>query len=400
VIRKVLMVLIPLGLLAGGAVATRQIMNSRVEPERVVREVEPPLVEVIEVQPRQVHLTVKAEGTVSPLTEAELVPEVSGRVVEMSPAMVSGGYFKKGDVLIKVDTREYELALTRSRSAIEQAKLRLAIEHREAELAEREWESLSEGKPPTDLALRKPYIAEAEAAVEAAQSDLERAEYDLERCVVRASFDGRVRTERVDIGQFISRGSSLATLYSVDAAEIRLPIPDDQVAYIDLPFAYSDDAPSEGQGGPRVKVRSDFAGQIHEWDGRIVRTEGEIDPRTRMVFAIARVERPYARGASGKRPPLAVGMFVEAEIEGVASGYVVELPRNIFRGEDILLVVDEQDQLTFRKVDVLRQEGETVLVRAGLEAGERVCSSAMETPIEGMKVRVVVRSEGDAGGTT
>lgn len=388
-IRKILMVLLPLALLAGGAITTQRIVQSPVEPKRVAREAAPPSVEVLQVNPRRVRLTVRAEGTVAPQTESALVPEVSGRVVEISPAMVSGGFFQKGDILLEIDPREYELAVIRSRSAIGEARLQLAIEQRESELAAREWDSLSPGKQPTDLALRKPHIAEAEAALAAAEADLEKAEYDLERCQVRAPFDGRVRTEQVDVGQFVSRGATLATLYSVDAAEIRLPIADDQLAFLDLPMAYSDEDPSRQRAGPRVSLRADFAGRTHSWLGRIVRTEGEIDPRTRMVFAIARVENPYARRSRKRRPPLAVGMFVEAEIEGVSFGSVVELPRSLVRGDDVVIVVDEQDRLRLRQVEILRQEGQKALIRSGLRNGERVCASAIETPFEGMKVRVI-----------
>ncbi len=388
-IRKILLVVLPITVLGAGAYATKSIIESQEEPAKVVREIEPPLVEVMEARARRIGLTVVAQGTVAPRTESELVPEVSGRVLQMSPALVVGGFFTTGDVLLEIDAREYELAVIRARAAIEQTKLGLAIEEREAEVAAREWESLGEGKPPTDLALRKPQIAQAEPALASAEADLARAEYDLERTVIRAPFDGRVRLERVDVGQYVQRGGSVATLYSVDAAEIRLPIPDDQLAFVDLPLAYVDVTDEPENKGPRVTVRADFAGKVHQWQGRIVRTEGEIDPRTRMVHAIARVDNPYARGSKKGRPPLAVGMFVEAEIEGRSSGPVIELPRSLFRGEDEVIVVDEDDQLHFRKVEVLRNEGDRVLVSGGLRSGERVCTSPLETPVEGMRVRVV-----------
>ena len=221
-----------------------------------------------------------------------------------------------------------------------------------------------------------------------AQADLERAQYDLERCVIRAPFDGRVRQESVDVGQYVSRGASVAKLYSVDAAEIRLPIPDDQLAFVDLPLAYSNVDENSERAGPRVMLRAEFGGKVHRWTGRIVRTEGEIDPRTRMVHAIARVERPYDRGKNMSRPPLAVGMFVEAEIQGRSSGSVIELPRSVLRGADQVMVIDGEDRLHFRQVDILRYDGEVALVRSGLKSGERVCVSKLETPVEGMKVRV------------
>jgi multidrug efflux pump subunit AcrA (membrane-fusion protein) len=199
-----------------------------------------------------------------------------------------------------------------------------------------------------------------------------------------------VRDERVDLGQFVSRGASIGTIYATDFVEMRLPIPDAELAYLDLPLLQArptpeGDPPAEA---PVVSIHARFAGAEHEWTGRIVRTEGEIDPKSRMVHVVARVENPYAVENDG-RPPLAVGLFVRAEIAGPRVAGVTVVPRSAMRGEDHLMVVDADSRLWLRAVDVLRVDGEDVLLRSRLAPGERVCVSPLQAVVDGMPVRVI-----------
>ncbi len=386
-IRRSLMVIVPLLVLAVGVYAALAMIAAREEPEKRPVEVPPPLVRVINVQPNNVQLSVHAEGTVTPRTASDLVPEVSGRVIWVSSNLVAGGFLEEGEELLKIDPREYELAVVRAQSAIAQAKTRLATEEQEAAVARKEWDALGEGQP-TDLTLRKPQIAEAQAALASAEAALEQAQYDLERTILRSPYAGRVRSEQVDVGQFVSRGSSVARVYAVDVAEVRLPIPDDELAFIDVPLAYRGDEASQNETGPRVTLRADFGGKEYTWQGRIVRTEGEIDPRTQMIHVVAQVQDPYGRGGQKGRPPLAVGMFVEAEIHGNRSGSVYVLPRSVMRGDTTVMVVDSNNRLYIRDVDVLRAETDRVLVRSGIESGDRVIVSAVEAAVNGMEVEV------------
>jgi RND family efflux transporter MFP subunit len=264
-------------------------------------------------------------------------------------------------------------------------KLRLAQEEAEAEVARREWEALGEGEA-SPLTLRVPQLEDARASLRAAEAALTQAERDLNRTEVRAPYTGRVREKLVDVGQFVSRGTPAALLYAVDYAEIRLPLPDQDLAFLDLPLDYRNDAPDEP--GPRVVLHAEFAGQTHSWQGRIDRTEGAIDPMSRMVQVVARVKDPYGHGEEKDRPPLAVGMYVEAEIEGSTVEQVAVLPRAALRGEDLVYVVDPENRLRFRKVDVLRATREEVVIRSGLQEGEQVCLSPLEAVTDGMRVRL------------
>lgn len=393
-LRLAAMIILPVLLLGAGGLATRALILSFETPEAPPREVEPPLVRVVPARLETMRLIVQAEGTVAPRTESQLVAEVSGRVVEVSPSLAAGGFFEADDVLLRIERREYELAITRARAAIEQAKLRLTTERETATVARREWEELGKGEP-SPLLFREPQIAEVQASLAAAEAGLRQAQYDLERTVILAPFAGRVRSKQVDVGQYVQRGMAVATLYSVDVAEVRLPIPNAELEYCNLPLAYRDGTATAD--GPAVRLTARFAGRDHVWRGRIVRTEGEIDARTRMVNAIAQVADPYARGSSTGRPPLAVGMFVQAEIDGRVVRDVVALPRTALRSDSTVFVIDSADRLRFREVDVLRRQRERVLVRAGLEDGERVCVSTLETAVNGMQVQVTDAPDSEAG---
>ena len=382
---------LPVLVLALGAYLALLIIRAKPEPVQRPPVISLPLVHVMEVKPESRRLTVRAEGTVAPRTTSHLTSEVAGRVVWVSPSLVAGGFFDAGEDLLRIDSRVYELAVVRARAAVAQAGLKLATEEQEAALARQEWENLGSG-PPTSLVLREPQIHEAKASLAAAEAALEHAEYDLERTRVKAPYDGRVWSETVDVGQFIAPGAALARLYGVDFAEVRLPIPDEELAFLHLPLAYR--GQTRPAGGPAVVLSAEFAGKRHQWSGRILRTEGEIDPRTRMVHAVAEVKDPYGRGSDRSRPPLAVGMFVEAEIRGKRVSEVVVLPRSVLRGDQVL-VVDEADRLYYRTVEVLRAERDQVLIASGLSEGERVCLSVVQTPVNGMRVEVVDDSVAD-----
>ena len=384
-IRGVLQVLLPIVLLGGAGAAAYMMYLSRPPVEIQAPTFEPPGVRVQRVVFETTTLTVTSQGTVQPRTASQLVPEISGTVTDVAPSFAVGGFFEAGDVLLKIDPYDYRQAVITGRAQLAQAQLRLAQEEAEADMARREWEALGRGDPSA-LTVRQPQVADARAAVAAAEAAVDRATRDLERAEIKAPYAGRVRTKEVDVGQFVNKGSPVARVYAVDAAEIRLPLPDEQLAYVDVPLSYRG---GEQQTGPRVTLSADFAGRRHTWQGRIVRTEGEIDPMSRMVHVIAEVRDPYAPSSDPARPPLAVGMFVDAEIEGRTVRDVVVLPRAALRGRDQVLVVDEASRLRFRQVELLRSTGDVVLVQGGLAEGEMVSVSALDTVTDGMAVRVV-----------
>jgi RND family efflux transporter MFP subunit len=388
----ILRIVLPVLVLAVAVIGALAMIRSKPEVETRRPVVLPPLVRAADVTVQDLQLTVKSQGTVAPRTESQLVPEVSGRVIWVDPGFATGGFFEEGDELLKIDPVDFRQAVVRARADVAQKRLRLAQEEAEAQVAREEWSDIGSGDA-SPLTLREPQLEEARAALEAAKAALQLAERDLERTVIRAPYAGRIRTKSVDVGQFVTRGTPLATVYAVDYAEIRLPLPDRDLAYLDLPLDYRGYESTDA--GPAVVIRANFAGRVHEWSGQVVRTEGEIDARSRMVHVVARVKDPYARGDDPDHPPLAVGMFVEAEIEGRRVADVAVLPRAALRTGGRVFVIDEERRIRFRDVSVLRATEESVVVRSGLEAGERVCLSPLEAVTDGMRVRVFGEEEDD-----
>jgi RND family efflux transporter MFP subunit len=343
-----------------------------------------PLVRIWQAAPQTVQMTALTHGTVLPRTESELIPEVSGRVIEMSPSMVSGGFFKKGELLLAIDPLDYEVALEQARAAIASTQSELTnarkAHERQLDLAQKQSASQSQ----QDDALNRLHVAQA--SLREARARLSRAERDISRTQISAPYDGRVRSERVDIGQFVTRGTAIASLYATDVAEVRLPIHDEELAYLQLPLAGE-----ANQHQPVVMLKARFAGANHTWEGRVVRTEGELDPKTRMINVIAQVQSPYER--SGSRPPLAVGLFVNAEIIGKQVDDVFVLPRSALQANKQVYVVGDDGRLQFRDVEIIRIIDEQVYVTAGFEAGETICLSTVDTAIEGMLVEPVAVEE-------
>tara|TARA_A100001037_G_scaffold265144_1_gene256427 strand:- start:183 stop:1361 length:1179 start_codon:yes stop_codon:yes gene_type:complete len=386
-------VIAPLGILAVGILGAVGLIIGRSDVETEIPKAPPPLIRALDVRMESIELKVPTQGTVAPRTESDLIAQVSGQVVEISSKFANGAFFEQGDVLVQIDPRDYELALATANVGVTQAQVRFSQEQEESEVARVEWSKVGEGDP-SDLVLRKPQLAQARATLDAARARYQMAKLNLERATVRAPFDGRVRAKRVDVGQVVGPNAPLGRIYSVDYVEIRLPIPDPELQYLDLPL-YRTEAP-EIENGPRVDLSADFAGTTNTWTGQVVRVEGEIDPQTRMIHLVARVKDPYAAPEVSTRPPLAVGLYVEADIGGRLVENAVILPRAALRGTDQVLVV-EDERLRYRDVTVLRADSEHIVITSGLQAGERVCISPLDTVVDGMRVRASVEVGGGIG---
>jgi RND family efflux transporter MFP subunit len=324
---------------------------------------------VVELEPRDIQVTVRTHGTIEARTEIDLVAEVPGRVSRVSPALAPGGLFKEGEVLLELDPLDAELARERAAAA----RARAGSEASLADLRLERMRTLADREISSRVELEQ---AEHESRIAAARlrearAALAQTTYDLERTRIRAPFNARVRTKRVDVGQFVTKGMPVARIFSVDAVEVRLPIPTAELAYLDLPGGRTD-----SWAAPIVHLRAEFAGTPMTWTGRIVRTEGTIADRSRMLNVVARVENPGRGPRDSVQPPLTVGLFVEAEIVGRTFENVFILPRSALHGPSRVLVADSEDYLRAREVQVLRVEGERVLVSSGLEPGERVSASA------------------------
>lgn len=401
-------IFIPLAVVAGAALLAFFIANAKPEVERQAAEVPLPLITVIEAQPSDVSLDVASQGTVEPRTESTLVAQIAGRILSVSQNFAEGAFVAKGQILMRLDPADFELAVEQAQAQVAAAEVRLRLEEAEAELALQEWQDLAPDKEPTALAAREPQVREARAALEGARASLSQAQLNLSRTTIEAPFTGRVRTKQADLGQFVSPGTPLATLFATDWAEIRLPVPKDQLAYLELDDDWGG-SNLDGKGldgkGPEVRLSAEIGGATRRWQARVVRTGGVIDSRTRMLDLFARVEDPYGRNRSTKArgdgwTALPIGLFVEAEIAGKVAHGAFEVPRAALRSDGRLMVIDAEDRLRFREIQPIRIQGETAVVGSGLEPGDRIPVSPLETPVEGMKVRTTLETRTDAPRTT
>jgi RND family efflux transporter MFP subunit len=361
---------LPLPLLLAGLLAAWGLARGRPVAEPSAPPPPAPRVAVVTARPVLHVPHIRTHGSVEPRTEIDLVAEVPGRVASASPALAAGGFFEAGQVLLELDRRDAALALERAEAQVMRSESELGL----ARARRKRFQSLAESEIASTAQFEEAEHAFqiARAALRDARAVRDQARHDLERTRIRAPFDGRVRTGHVGMGQFVSRGTPLARIYAVDYVEVRLPVASDELAYLDLPL----DGSALAEGGPRVTLRADFAGRRAEWPARITRVEGEIAPRSRMLHLVARVDDPYGRRHPG-RAPLTAGLFVEAEIEGAPLEGVVLLPRAALRASGELLIVDGNDVVRARRVEVARADGDRVAVSAGLAAGERVVASAL-----------------------
>lgn len=372
-----------LGLATAGAVT---LYLNRPEPAQVEIEATPLMVDVAEVVKQDVPVSVSSQGTVTPRTQTTLIAEVSGRVVKVSPKFKAGGFFEAGEMLLQIDDRDYRAELKRAEAAVASARSNLALEKGRAEVAYRDWLKFSNGvkrKGEADaLAQRKPQLAEAQARLDSAEADLTRAQDDLDRTTIRLPYAGMVQQKQVDIGQYVTLGTQLGKTFAIDTAEVRLPIPDDRLNYLNLPSIAGNESHT-----PSVTLSAEQGDQVFEWQARLIRTEGVLDERSRVLFAVAEINDPY--GLETERDaPLRIGTFVQANIAGKTIPDVVVLPRHILRTGNQVWVVDDSNRLVNRKVKLLRTDGALAYIYQGLEPGERVSLSSAPFAVAGTQVQL------------
>lgn len=376
--RKILRFLLVLSIVAVSVVLAVMIGRMKPPPQTRAAVDVVPLVEVMPLEAAPVHFQVRSQGTVRPRTETALSAEVSGPIVSISPKFVAGGVFAAGEELLRIDPTNYRVAVEQAEALLEQRRI--------------EYEGSS------SLSL-KGYRAEADlasaaAALAGAKADLTRARRDLERTRISLPYQGMVRSKEADLGQYVNPGTRLGVVFATDYAEVRLPLTDQDLAFVDLPAAA--DIGADGVAdGPAVRLSAEQKGEIATWEARIVRTEGVVDETNRVTYVVARVDDPYALdAAAADRAPLPMGTFVSAEIDGVTMRDIIRVPRTALRGNNQLLFVDDDSRLRIRPVQIVRADAEFAYLHGGAEPGERITLTALESPINGMRVRTGVEDDG------
>lgn len=396
--------LLPVLIIAAGGILFYGLKSMRSAPERVERIDLGPLVEVTDVVAAPVQVLVNAQGTVRPDREIDLVPQVSGVIEWISPELEAGGFFRAGDVLARVESEDYELALAQARADVDRSSFQLQIEEGEAEVARLEWERIHPEKAADPLVLRLPQVQAAAATLRASQARLREAELRLERTRLVAPFHGRVRAVSVDAGQYVQVGRSVARVYSIEKAQIVVPISDEELAWIEVPssnrtrpsIGSADAERTQPSPAAPVTISARYGGQQHEWEGWVVRSEGELDPRSRMVHLVIEVSDPYGRVGNLSPPqqedpapvPLMVGLFCDVQIRGRTLQDVYALPRGAIHAGQQVWTASAQGKLRIHTADVVRQDRQQGLVRLSLDPGERIITSQLKGVTEGMRVRL------------
>jgi RND family efflux transporter MFP subunit len=387
-VKNLLRKLAPLGVIILGIAIVQVLVAAKPEPEKNEEEARPISLYVDEVTAEQVTITVRTQGEVRPKTEIDLVPQVSGRIVAMSDSFNVGAEFLPDTLLMKIDDTDYRLAAVRAEARVAAAMTELERQQATAEMKAEEWRDGGKNQEPTAFALNLTQVAEAKAMLRSARADLQQAQLDLERTEIRVPFHGRVRDREVGIGQFITAGSSVGRVFSIDTVEVRLPLTDIQLAELNLPIGFT---AGDGMAAPAVHFTAPMGNHEYDWEGRIVRIDGAVDEDTRLIFATAEVSDPYGLAAANGMP-MAVGMFVTAEIEGVAERAAYVMPRLALRNQDKVYVINADNRLEIRTVDVLSTSEDRVLVTGGVNPGERVVTSTLPNAVDGMEVEPISRT--------
>ena len=332
-----------------------------------------------------VTLQVESQATVRPRTRTILISEVTGTVLEVSSNYIVGGKFNAGDVLLRLDPSDYNVALERAKALEISRQALYELEKARSVQAKKEWQMT--GRPETEaplLALRKPYLAEAEANLLQAQAEVRQAEIKLQRTTIRAPYAGMVTEKSVDVGQYVTVGSRLGETFAIDFVEVRLPLTERDLANIDPAFLQSD------MGGENVRLSGSVNGVETNWKAQLVRSEGVINELNRSQYLVARVADPYGLigGSDDAVSPLLVGTFVTAQFSGKTLNDVVRVPRGALLQGSRVAVVNEDQTLSFRKVKVLFSDENYYFVNEGLESGMELIISAVGTAVDGMPLQV------------
>ena len=357
------------------------ILKPTAKPEEV--KFPDPFVETKKIYPQSINIIIKSQGSIIPQKESQIFPEIIGPVVYVSSKLYEGSSFNRGDILARIDSKDYELDIKSAESTLAAAKTKLSFEEAESNSAREEWEKIGLGEPG-DLTLRIPQLKQAKSAVEAAEANLERLKRNLDKTIIKAPYDGLVRKKNIDIGTVVSPGFLLASVYATDYVEIKLPIPDEDLAFLDIPL---DGTEIEIKNQSKVNLIGSFGGEKIIWDGKIVRMEAEIDSKSRMAILIGKVSNPY--DLSKYKIPLRVGQFVEAEIIGKNFKNLYTINRELIRNKNQLVTINQLDTtLDFRSVNIIRYVDDNAFINQGLDNQTSICITNLDVMYDGMKVQL------------
>ena len=376
--------LLPVFILMAGFAGMKALVFSKVPPARLEVKTPGALVDVQPLTASRHTVTIAATGTVRPAVVVSLMPQVSGRVVRLTPGFKEGGFFKKGDLLFEIEDTDYRLNAEKIRSQVAQAEYNLARVSSQARVARQEWEQikLADKTPPNDLVLYKPQLKNAQAELAASRASLEQALLDISRTRIYAPFNCRVRSKSIAPGQYVRTGSQVATLVGTDAAEIIVPVSLDDLPWLEIPRTAKD-------RGAQARVSVRVGQETCTWQGAIDRSLGEADSQSRMLRLAIEIPDPYGLGEGEPRTiELSDGLFVDVALTGKDLDPVFALPTRALRHNETLWLMGSDNRLEIKPVQVLRREKDVVLVQGDIPEGAALVLTRLSGAVQGMKLRL------------
>jgi RND family efflux transporter MFP subunit len=372
-------IIVPIVILALGIVAFFGFSSMKKPPEEKAEVDNTPIVAVEKIHVIPMNLKVNSYGVVQPKYETELVAQISGEVVELAEVFVRGGFVLKNQLLARIDPNDYKAALIEAEATMASARAALEKERAQGQVAEQEWKRITDTSP-TELSLRKPQLAQELARVKSAQASVLRAKRNLERTEIRAPYDAMIESRMIGLGSFVGTGTKLGKLLGTDVAEIRLPVADNQLEFL----------VKEGADA-KVNLIGNYAGKNVIWVAKIARNEGVVDNKSRMSYLVAEVKDPYGlhvKEGVPKYSPIRFGSYVTAEIFGVSLETAVLLPRYLVSNSRVA-ILDTNSKLHYADITIARQDGSNVIVTGGLHEGDQLIVSALDYPVDGMKLALL-----------
>lgn len=382
--KTLLKIILPILIIAIGVIAAKQLMQMRQAPHKAEKAKQGTLVRIIKVKKAEVPIVISATGTVQSRRVVDITPQVSGKVSWIAPDFIAGGFFREGDHLFSLEKDDYELDLEKAGAELALAELDLTKIISQADIAKQEWHTLHPDTPPTPLVAYEPQVKSAKARVTSAKATIRRAQLDLKRTTFLAPFNCRIRSEHIDIGQYVRSGSPVTQIAGTSVAEVIVYLSPDELQWLIFP-----DSKTSSRGS-KASITFSGTGKEKIWEGSVVRSLGEIDPQSRMVGIVISVDDPYNLLKHDPfNLPLAEGLFVSVRIKGKPLQETIEIPRSALRDDFSVWVAANNDTLLIRHVTVSRKSRDSVLIHAGLDDGDRVITSGVNGAANGMKLRIL-----------
>ena len=339
--------------------------------ETVQRQAVLSTVEVWPAEPTEHQVVIESQGVVEPVHVTDLASEVGGRVKFLSPEFEVGQRFQEGQVILEIDSSDYEAIQAKANSELAEAKLYLIKERALSQQASRDWEALGKGKDPNDLVLRKPQLETALARVVAAKAALEKSERDLERTKIRSPYESKIKNTNIELGSLLSPGTTIGSIYSADKYEIRLPVSISDYDFVEFDFS------------SEVSFQTDIAGAQYKWTGQLLRTESQVDRSSQSIFLVASIENSEL-----KNKFLVPGIYLKAKLFGKKIKDTYSVPRGALIGKNRIIIALENDTVSFKEVTIIRSSREEVIISEGISKGDRIVTTPIPNAIEGMKVNI------------